>query len=73
MDTDEVRHIAVDRLATKQLLQSTKNLFVWAGISIKTFDQKIIEGWIVQKEVRASTSHLWKGMPFYAVQCFRLS
>ena len=54
-------------------LQSTIKLFVWAGISIKTFGTKKIEELNHARECRGSTSQPWKGMTFYAVQCFRLS
>ncbi len=55
-------------------IKCTQNkLFVWAG-SIKTFGAKNkIEELIVQENVQGSTTHTWKGMTFYAVQCFRLS
>ena len=53
--------------------ETTIKLFVWAGISIKTIGKKKSKGWIVQDEVQGFTSHPWKGIPFYAVQCFRLS
>ena len=52
--------------------ETTIKLFVWAGISIKPLAKKL-KGWIVQDEVQGFTSHPWKGIPFYAVQCFRLS
>ena len=56
-------------------LQSIIKLFVWACISlaIKTCGTKNkLKGWIVQGKVQGSTSHHWKCMSFYAVQCFRL-
>ena len=34
--------------------------------------QKKLKSQIVQGEVQGSTSHHWKCMSFYAVQCFRL-
>ncbi len=53
-------------------LQSTIKLFVWAVISIKTFGTNVFEKLNCARECPSSTSQSWKGMIFYAVQCFRL-
>ena len=51
----------------------TIKLFLWAGISIKThFTLQKLKSRIVQENVQGFASHPWKGMTFYAVQCFRL-
>ena len=52
--------------------QSTIKLFKWAG-SIKTLSTKKIEELNRARECPRCSTHTWKGMTFYAVQCFRLS
>ena len=54
---------------------STIKLFVWAGISIKTFGTTKFEEvkTRVQENAEDTTSHSWNGRTPFAVQCFRLS
>ena len=54
---------------------STIKLFVWAGISIKTFGTTKFEEvkTRVQENAEDTTSHSWNSRTPFAVQCFRLS
>ena len=53
-------------------IASTIKLFVWAGISIKTFGTTKFEE-VKTRVQENTTSHSWNGRTPFAVQCFRLS
>ena len=56
-------------------IASTLKLFVWAGITIKTFGTTKFEEvkTRVQENAEDTTSHSWNGRTPFAVQCFLLS